>query len=317
MTFAVALDVRAELGECPIWSAEEQALYFVDIKGRALHRFEPRAGKHARDPDARGDRLHRFQERRRLHRRLSLRPVAARCQGGDGLRSSPTIPRTRRQADSTTDASIRRGVSRGNDRRAERRRQARISIAMTARSRRAGGRSSHVERRRVLAGRAHALSCRYADLHDLALCLRSRNRRGDGPTPCSRGSRRRKAIAAGPTARLWMRKAATGRRCSRVAGFSATRPMDSFSPNFRSGPLPHDGCLRRARSEDPVCDLGANGPSRRRTRSPATFGQPVFHAGRGARPARTSFRSCRLTHEVPMPSTIKQFSIVPSRGAPW
>src|SRR6478735_8634996 len=46
MTFAVALDVRAELGECAIWSVEEQALYFVDIKGRALHRFEPRAEKH-------------------------------------------------------------------------------------------------------------------------------------------------------------------------------------------------------------------------------------------------------------------------------
>ena len=30
----VAFDVRAELGECPLWSAGEQALYFVDIKGR-------------------------------------------------------------------------------------------------------------------------------------------------------------------------------------------------------------------------------------------------------------------------------------------
>ncbi|MGF9759885.1 SMP-30/gluconolactonase/LRE family protein [Microvirga sp. 0TCS3.31] len=37
----VALDVRAELGECPVWSVEEQALDFVDIKGKALHRFEP------------------------------------------------------------------------------------------------------------------------------------------------------------------------------------------------------------------------------------------------------------------------------------
>ena len=25
------LDARAELGECPVWSAEEQALYWVDI----------------------------------------------------------------------------------------------------------------------------------------------------------------------------------------------------------------------------------------------------------------------------------------------
>ena len=38
------LDAQAELGECPVWAAEEQALYWVDIKGRALHRFDPAAG---------------------------------------------------------------------------------------------------------------------------------------------------------------------------------------------------------------------------------------------------------------------------------
>lgn len=46
MSLKVALDVRAELGECPIWSAREQALYFVDIKGKALHRFELATGEH-------------------------------------------------------------------------------------------------------------------------------------------------------------------------------------------------------------------------------------------------------------------------------
>jgi sugar lactone lactonase YvrE len=46
MSLTVALDVRAELGECPQWSVEEQALYFVDIKGRALHRFKPATGEH-------------------------------------------------------------------------------------------------------------------------------------------------------------------------------------------------------------------------------------------------------------------------------
>lgn len=46
MSMSVALDVRAELGECPLWSAEEQALYFVDIKGRALHRYKPSTGEH-------------------------------------------------------------------------------------------------------------------------------------------------------------------------------------------------------------------------------------------------------------------------------
>jgi sugar lactone lactonase YvrE len=47
MSLTVALDLRVELGECPQWSAAEQALYFVDIKGRTLHRFKPTTGDHA------------------------------------------------------------------------------------------------------------------------------------------------------------------------------------------------------------------------------------------------------------------------------
>lgn len=46
MSLTVALDIRAELGECPLWSADEQALYFVDIKGRALHRYKPSTSEH-------------------------------------------------------------------------------------------------------------------------------------------------------------------------------------------------------------------------------------------------------------------------------
>src|SRR3954466_16382263 len=38
------LDARAELGECPVWSAEEQALYWVDIRAPALHRLDPDTG---------------------------------------------------------------------------------------------------------------------------------------------------------------------------------------------------------------------------------------------------------------------------------
>ena len=44
--FELALDTRCELGECPIWSAAEKALYFVDIKRRRLHRFEPATEEH-------------------------------------------------------------------------------------------------------------------------------------------------------------------------------------------------------------------------------------------------------------------------------
>jgi sugar lactone lactonase YvrE len=39
------LDYKAELGEAPCWSIEEQALYWVDIEGKALNRFDPATGQ--------------------------------------------------------------------------------------------------------------------------------------------------------------------------------------------------------------------------------------------------------------------------------
>jgi len=42
--FTCVLDVRASLGECPVWSVSERALYWVDINGPALHRFDPATG---------------------------------------------------------------------------------------------------------------------------------------------------------------------------------------------------------------------------------------------------------------------------------
>ncbi|MHA1189512.1 MAG: SMP-30/gluconolactonase/LRE family protein [Alphaproteobacteria bacterium] len=46
-------DIRTEvttsnlLGEGPVWVAREQALYWVDIPGKTLHRFDPAAGAHS------------------------------------------------------------------------------------------------------------------------------------------------------------------------------------------------------------------------------------------------------------------------------
>ncbi len=37
--------IAAELGEGPVWSAAEQAVWFVDIKGLAIHRFHPESGE--------------------------------------------------------------------------------------------------------------------------------------------------------------------------------------------------------------------------------------------------------------------------------
>lgn len=34
----------SELGECPVWSTREQALYWADILGRKLHRLDPASG---------------------------------------------------------------------------------------------------------------------------------------------------------------------------------------------------------------------------------------------------------------------------------
>lgn len=40
------LDVRMQLGECPIWHPQENALYWIDIEGQAVHRFHSLRGEH-------------------------------------------------------------------------------------------------------------------------------------------------------------------------------------------------------------------------------------------------------------------------------
>jgi sugar lactone lactonase YvrE len=40
----LVLPARAQLGECPIWNASDQLLYWVDIDGEAVHRFDPATG---------------------------------------------------------------------------------------------------------------------------------------------------------------------------------------------------------------------------------------------------------------------------------
>ncbi len=40
------LAAQDALGEGPIWSVAEQALYWVDIEGRRVHRLDPASGEH-------------------------------------------------------------------------------------------------------------------------------------------------------------------------------------------------------------------------------------------------------------------------------
>lgn len=38
------LDIKAELGECPAWCEEDHCLYWLDIVGSTINRFDPRIG---------------------------------------------------------------------------------------------------------------------------------------------------------------------------------------------------------------------------------------------------------------------------------
>jgi sugar lactone lactonase YvrE len=44
------LDAKALLGEGPLWDVAEQALYWVDIKRREIHRFDPQNGRDEKWP---------------------------------------------------------------------------------------------------------------------------------------------------------------------------------------------------------------------------------------------------------------------------
>lgn len=48
--FSCVLDVRASLGECPLWSRAEQVLYWIDINAPSLNRFDPATGDNAAMP---------------------------------------------------------------------------------------------------------------------------------------------------------------------------------------------------------------------------------------------------------------------------
>lgn len=43
--FECVLDIKASLGECPVWSVDEQSLYWVDINAPSLNRFDPHTGR--------------------------------------------------------------------------------------------------------------------------------------------------------------------------------------------------------------------------------------------------------------------------------
>jgi sugar lactone lactonase YvrE len=48
--FTCVLDAKASLGECPVWSVAEQVLYWEDINGPALHRYDPATGANVAMP---------------------------------------------------------------------------------------------------------------------------------------------------------------------------------------------------------------------------------------------------------------------------
>ena len=45
MTVEIVLDAHATIGESATWAADEQALYWIDVKAPALYRFDPATGE--------------------------------------------------------------------------------------------------------------------------------------------------------------------------------------------------------------------------------------------------------------------------------
>ncbi len=45
MAIECVVPARALLGECPLWSHQEGVLYWIDIDGQRVHRFDPSSGK--------------------------------------------------------------------------------------------------------------------------------------------------------------------------------------------------------------------------------------------------------------------------------
>jgi sugar lactone lactonase YvrE len=48
--FACVLDIKASLGECPVWSVADQVLYWVDINAPTLNHFDPATGRNTAWP---------------------------------------------------------------------------------------------------------------------------------------------------------------------------------------------------------------------------------------------------------------------------
>lgn len=46
MTIEIVGDIRAKLGECPVWSERNQALFWIDIDDHRVYRFEPGSNRH-------------------------------------------------------------------------------------------------------------------------------------------------------------------------------------------------------------------------------------------------------------------------------
>jgi len=42
----VVFETPMQVGECPLWHAEEAALYWIDIPGFAVHRLHPESNRH-------------------------------------------------------------------------------------------------------------------------------------------------------------------------------------------------------------------------------------------------------------------------------
>jgi sugar lactone lactonase YvrE len=113
------LDARASLGECPVWSVDEQVLYWVDINEPALHRFDPRTGRDTalRMPSSIGSFALRAQGGTVVALRDGVYAADAEGRLGDRLAAAPYDTATHRFNDGRCDRQGRFLVGTMNERR--------------------------------------------------------------------------------------------------------------------------------------------------------------------------------------------------------
>ncbi len=213
-------EMGAQLGEGPVWCPHEQALWFVDIKGGAIHRHLPATGACETFAVGGNAQLHRARGRWRHGRRLGTAASTGLSNGAIGEQiAAIDMPAHNRTNDATVDALGRLWLGTMDD----------DEVLETGALYCLDRGVLHAMPAKAIVTNGPAVT---ADARTLYF-VNSAQRRiwryaiADGPAHhasrnCSSSWRKRTAI---PTASCWTARIASGSRCGTAGACGVMRPM--------------------------------------------------------------------------------------------